>query len=307
MGQRHGGPGVRGGEEGGGVSTLATPGTDDPPIRGSRRRNDPAWDDWKKPRRWPGVLLTCAVVLAFIGVVVWHYRPSAGTKKPVNPVAYAGRPNGAFVPLVSGHGAAIRTFKGTHNAQQLRYGTDGNLMIMHATCACAYNFVVTITNPVGTPVAFPVSTSGAIDVTVNVTLPRGVYFVNVVAPTPATWTVSLIQPQPGAPLIPTPAAQWCKKHHPPPCPFSYYTFHQSVLGPFSGADRYLYFKFFSLTNGTARVYVVDAQGVHVEQAIFARTSFNSGAALPRPPNPYYVEVDSTGGYYQLNVQRSAAG
>lgn len=286
-------------DERGAVSTLTTPGPEDaPPIRGSRRRYDPAWDDWRRPRRWPGVLLTSVVVLAFIGVVVWHYRPHTAHKAPtVYQQIGVGKVFGPFVPLADGHGASVRMFRGTRSAQHLRFATDGKLLVMHAICDCTYNFVVTITNPIGSPVAFPVTSTGPFDGTMNVTLPAGLYFLNVVAPTPAAWKVQLIQPGPSPPVIPTPFKY-------PPGKFV--TLHPSVLGPFSASDRFLYFKFFSATNGTGRVYVVDPAGVHVDQVFYVRALFSNGRTLPNPPQPYYVEVDASG-YWQLRVQHSAHG
>jgi hypothetical protein len=266
------------------------------PAQGrSRRRYDPSWDDWKKPRRWPGILLTCVIVLGFIGVVVWHYRPhsphhhAAGSGQSSLP---GGIPKPAYVLAASGPGATVKVFHGTKNAQGLKFSTDGKLLVLHAKCTCAYNFVVTIRNAQNTPIDYPVTAMGDSESSINLQLPAGSYTAQVIAVKPAHWTLQFIQPGPALTPIPT--------------PFKYYSSDASVVGPFSSSNKFLFFKFFSQANNVARVYILNANGQRVDQPFLGRTEIYTKATLPNPSNPYYVEVVA-GPFWQLRVQHSAKG
>ena len=193
------------GDPGGGVGTLTAPGPDGPPPAGgrSRRRYDPAWDEWQRPRRWPGILLSCAIVLGFLGVVVWHYRPHP--KAPVAAPTYTPRQlkglRPTFVVGASGRGVDVTTYRGTKNKLGLAFTTNGQLLVLHAKCTCVYNFVVTISDAGGVPESFPVSNTGTSNVTLNQTLDPGRYVMRVIASGP--WEVQLIQPTAATPLLPT--------------------------------------------------------------------------------------------------------
>ncbi len=287
-------------DQGGGVGTLTAPGPDVPPPAGgrSRRRYDPAWDEWQRPRRWPGILLSCAIVLGFLGVVVWHYRPHP---KPVTaPPVYTHqqlkglRPT--FVVGASGHGVNVATYRGTANKSKLAFATNGQLLVLHAKCTCVYNFDVTIADAGGVPVAFPVSTTGTSNVTLNQTLDPGRYLLSVIGSGP--WEVQLIQPTAAAPLLPT-----------TPKPFKYFSVGPSVLGPFSSANRYLFLQYVPGADGQIHVYVLDPAGVRVDPAFKSAIDqpIKAGVVLPNPSNPYYVEVDATAGLWSLRVQHSSHG
>jgi len=291
---RRSGPKAPSEPNGGGVGTLVAPGTDGPPPAGgrSRRRYDPAWDEWQAPRRWPGILLTCLIVLAFLGVVVWHYRPHAPPPVHHKKTAFSGEglPSPAFE--LSTRGAAISTYHGTQNKDDIVFTSSGHLLVLHARCDCAYSFVVTITNASAIPVAFPVSNTGSTNVTINQTLPRGRYTMKVVGSGP--WQLQLIQPTAAMSVLRT-----------APKPFQYYSTGPSVLGPFSSANRYLYLDY--LGTGTIRVYVLNSNGVRVDPAFAGRRFIEHGVALPRPPQPYFVEVDASSGFWRLFVQHTAKG
>ncbi|HEV3212556.1 MAG TPA: hypothetical protein VGZ03_04075 [Acidimicrobiales bacterium] len=279
------------GDAGGGVDTLLAPGPDGPPPEAgrSRRRYDPAWDEWERPRRWPGVLITCAVVLGFLGVVVWHYRPTtapAHTHKAQK--AFNGLPSGAFVPA-----GPTETFRGTHNRAGIAFTSNGHLLVLHASCLCTYNFAVTIFNAGAVPVAPPIANSGNSNVTLNEMLPAGGYKMSILGSGP--WEIQLIRPNASVPLL---ASR-------PGHPFAYDSAGPSVLGPFSSADRFLYLKYLGI--GNIYVYVLDPNGNRIDTAFFGRAFIKHGVALPNPPDHYYVEVDASTGFWKLLVQHSAKG
>jgi hypothetical protein len=273
-------------------SRLATPDEETLPHEHgrSRRRYDPSWDDWKHGRRWPGIVLTMVVVLAFIGVVAWHFRPHPAHKASSAPGSFTSTNiRSAFVPGASKVGVAIKSYHGTRNALNLRFATDGKLLVLHAACRCAYNFVVTIQNVERTPVAFPITATGPFNSSINLTLPAGTYSAQVVAPAPASWSLQFIQPGPAAPTLKT--------------PFIFNSNTPSVIGPFSSANKFLFFRFFSEANGVARVYVLDPAGNRVDEAFAGRTTIFLGKTLPDPSNPFYVEVDASG-LWKLRVQHA---
>jgi hypothetical protein len=278
-------------DPGGGIGTLTAP--DAPPPEGgrSRRRYDPAWDEWQRPRRWPGVLLTCVIVLGFIGVVVWHYRPTTAPTHHHKPFfSTKDLPSLAYAP--SGRGATTLTYHGTHNTKApIAFTSRGHLLILHARCRCTYNFVVTIANAGAIPVAFPISNTGTSDVTLNETLPEGRYTMAIVASGP--WKVQLIQPTASMPPL---------KVAPP---FHWYSADPSVIGPFTSADRYLYLKY--LGYGAIHVYVLDLNGVRIDTVFAGRFQLVHGASLPNPPTPYFIEVDASTGLWKLFVQHSHKG
>jgi hypothetical protein len=283
----------------GGVGTLTAPGVDGPSPAGgrSRRRYDPAWDEWQRPRRWPGILLSCAIVLGFLGVVVWHYRPHP--KPPAAPAHYTKSQlkdlKPTFVVGASGIGVRTATYRGTGNKRKLPFSTNGQLLVLHATCACIYNFVVTISNVAGVPVSFPVSDMGNSDVTLNQSLDTGRYLMSVIGTGP--WEVQLIQPTAATPLLPT-----------APRRFTYFSAGPSVLGPFSSANRYLFLQYVPGALGHIKVYVLDPAGIRVDEAFkTGNQPIKEGATLPRPSNPYYVEVVAGSGLWSLHVQRSSHG
>jgi hypothetical protein len=277
---------------------MTAPGPEGPPPAGgrSRRRYDPAWDEWQHPRRWPGILLSCAIVLGFLGVVVWHYRPHP--KPPVHPVFTHKELTGlkrTFVIGASGRGVKVATFRGKANKQRLVFNSGGQLLVLHAKCTCIYNFVVTISNSGGVPVAAPVTSTGTSNVTLNQTLPAGRYVLSVIGSGP--WEVQLIQPTPATPLLPT-----------TPKPYKYFSAGPSVLGPFSSANRYLYLQYVPGTLGHISVYVLDPGGVRVDTAFkTGNRQIKRGVILPNPSNPFYVEVVPGSGLWSVHVQHSSRG
>jgi hypothetical protein len=285
-------------DAGGGVGTLTALGADGPPPAGgrSRRRYDPAWDEWQRQRRWPGILLSCAIVLGFLGVVVWHYRPHP---KPLPHQVFTHKElkglKGTFVVGASGLGVNVTTYRGTENKRKLPFTTNGQLLVLHAKCSCIYNFVVTISNVGGVPVAFPVSNMGNSEVTLNQTLAPGRYVMSVIGTGP--WEVQLIQPTAATPLLRT-----------APKRFKYFSAGSSVLGPFSSANKYLFLQYVPGALGHISVYVLDPAGVRVDQVFkTGNQPIKVGATLPNPSNPYYVEVDAGSGLWSLHVQRSSHG
>jgi hypothetical protein len=268
-----------------------------PPPGGarSRRRYDPAWDDWKRPRRWPGILVSCLVLLGFLGVVAYHDRPHTprpspkDVSQPPSDFSFFRGTKPPFVIARSGVGAVIRTFHGTHNLRVARFTTAGGLLVMDARCACTYDFIVTLTTVTGTPVQFPVSATGPFRGTLNVSMPAGAYDLSVVASGP--WRIRLVQPTAALTPIRT--------------PFLYPSSGQSVIGPFSSSNRYLVYKFLSRTNGGFHVYVLNAKGYRLDDAYSGHLYLlPTGVTLPAPPNPFYVEVDAAG-FWSLRVQAAA--
>ena len=279
------------------MGTLTAPGPDGPPPAGgrSRRRYDPAWDEWQRPRRWPGILISCAIVLGFLGVVIWHYRPHP---KPVTaPPVYTKRElkglRPTFIVGDSGRSVSVTTYHGTTNKSKLAFTTNGRLLVLHAKCKCVYNFVVTISNVGGVPISFPVSNTGTSNLTLNQSLAPGRYIMSVIASGP--WEVQLIQPTAAIPLLPT-----------TPKPFKYFSAGSSVLGPFSSANRYLFLQYVPGAAGQIHVYVLDPAGVRVDPAFKAiNQTLKAGVTLPNPSNPFYVEVDAGSGLWSLHVQHNS--
>ena len=267
------------------------PGRDGPPpsVGRSRRRYDPAWDDWRASRRWPGILLTCAIVLAFMGVVVWHYRPHPA---PHHKAQYTKNQltglKGPFVPSVAG--AVTYTFHGSKSHTGYHFFTTGSLLVLHASCSCAFTFVATIADSAGTTIASPVGSTGPTNVTLDQTLSRGLYSMSVVASGP--WEIQLIRPTPSSPDIST-----------SPHPFKYVSFGSSLIGPFSSANRSMIVQYYTATNGPITVFVLNGLGQRVETALQSHGSVNRGVVFPRPPNPFYVEIASSG-IWRLYVQHS---
>jgi len=255
----------------------------------SRRRYDPAWDEWRRPRRWPGVLITCVIVLGFIAAVGWTYRPRGHVHRPTIVPSAIRHVLPPYVPGTTG-GATVTAYSGKSNASGLAFTTNGNLLVLHAKCVCAYSFVVTVSDPLGNIVTIPVTSTGAFDGTLTLSLHAGHYSISVVPSGP--WTIQLVQPSPAMPAIAT--------------PFEYFSTGGSVIGPFSSANAYLGLRFLSFTNGAVAVHVLSLSGANVATPFSGRGIVQRTATLRGLPNPYYVEVDAAG-YWLLTVRRSAAG
>jgi hypothetical protein len=281
------------GDTGGGVGTLTAPGPDGPPPEEgqSRRRYDPAWDEWQRPRRWPGVLLTFAIVLGFLGVVVWHYRPRPVRVIPPKAPAVThpkGLPHAAFIPV----GPTV-SYHGTHNRTHIAFTSNGHLLVLHARCVCTYNFAISIENAGAVPIAYPVANTGTSDVTLNQSLPAGRYTMSVVASGP--WQVQMIRPNASAPLLST-----------SPKPFFYYSAGPSVIGPFSSTDRHIYMTYLGF--GNLYAYILDPSGNRIDAAIAGRFKVEHAkgtAILPDPPDHYYVEVVASTGFWTLTAYHTA--
>jgi len=290
---RRGGPkGADAPFSGGGAATatLEGPAPEDGSgrQRKSRRRYDPAWDDWKRPRRWPGVLITCLVVLGFLAAVAWHYRPHPHLHRAsIAPSAIHSLP--PYVPGAVGTGASVSAFAGKSNASGLAFTATGNLLLLHAKCVCTYSFVLTVTDPGGNLVTLPVTSSGYFNGTLSMPLKAGHYALSVVASGP--WSVQLVQPTAAMPAIST--------------PFGYFSTGGSVIGPFSSANQYLSLKFLSFSNGSVAMHLLNLQGATVATPFSGRGIVDKSATIAGLPNPYYIEVDANG-YWVLNVRRSAA-
>jgi hypothetical protein len=274
---------------------MPGPGPDGPPPAGgrSRRRYDPAWDEWQRPRRWPGVLISCAIVLGFIGVVVWHYRPTPKHHAAPSIIPKQSIKNLKKTYVLTGPGVGVTSFHGTGNKPRLLFNSNGKLLVLHARCVCTYNFDVTISNTFGLPETPPINNTGTSDQTLNVTLPAGHYVLGVVGSGP--WHIQLLQPTGTVRVLPT-----------EPKPFSYLSTGPSVLGPFSSANRFLYLRYLGAPTSAIHVYVLDPEGVRVDTAFSSRGGLvQRGAVLPNPSNPYYLEVDSSSGLWSLIVQHNS--
>jgi hypothetical protein len=265
---------------GAGVATLDAPDGGSP--RG-RRRYDPAWDDWNPPRRWPGVLISCVIILGFFAVVVWHFRPHVDLKVH-DPLPSHSKIEPLYV--IGSHGyAVVHTYHSTHGVAGIPYVANGRLVVLHAECTCTENFVVSVVSSLGVPLAYPVNTSGTFDAALNLTEAPGRYTLSVVGTGP--WEVQLIEPTPTMPAIAT--------------PYKYFHYGNDVLGPFSAANRSLGLKFLA-PGGTVRVIILDRYGFPVASPFAGRTDVVATRVLARLPNPYYLVVDASG-FWQIKVQR----
>jgi hypothetical protein len=271
----------------GGLGTMPSPGAEvDPgttePHGRSRRRYDPAWNDWNPPRRWPGVLLSCVIVVGFLSAVIWHLRPHSTVHHPAvvfkNPHV---KP--PFMPLVKDTRAI--TFSGTSDRNGMHFASNGGLLVLHAKCTCQYDFIVTISNKNLLPISFPVNDSGHVNDVLNVTVPVGPIVLSVRAQGP--WYVQLVQPLAATPTIPV--------------PFAYFSSGNDVLGPFSAADRHLGLQFLSLTNGAVLVRLLNEQNIALQTPFQGRIGFSATKTLAPLSGPYFLEIDATG-FWNLTVK-----
>lgn len=267
------------------------PGATGPQGRG--RRYDPAWNDWTPPRRWPGILLSCVIVLGFLGVVVWHLRPKSVEHHPK--VVFSSKVNvlPSFMPSVRGARAA--NFTGTHDTNGLHFESNGGLLVLHAQCTCVYNFVVTISNADLVPIAFPVNATGHVNSVLDTMVPMGELTLRIVAE--GRWSVQLVQPVKTTPLIPLVSPSPGR-----PASFTYLSEGNDVLGPFSAADRHLSLQFLS-SDGSVEVRVLNEQGYGVQVPFSGRVALSLSHNLSPLSGPYFLEVDSTSGLWNLEVAR----
>jgi hypothetical protein len=268
-------------------------------TKASRRNYDPAWDDWDRPRRWPGVLLSCVIVLGFMAVVVWHFRPHAA---PIHHHTNIVPSNDQLKrPFVVGGGTSdvLATFEGTTDSSShspLSFTTNGDLLVLHAVCVCQYNFDVTVDQGFDNPVTIPVSGLGSHNTALDLTLPKGTYQFQVVGSGP--WKLVLIQPQANLPLLPTPFVSTCSCDE-----FSYFSEGDSVIGPFSPADGYLGIDFLSSSHGDIFTRVLNSQGTSVA-ALYGKSPYVHAVTLHNLPNPYYLEITGVG-LWQVEVRPTA--
>jgi hypothetical protein len=283
---------------GGGVATLEAP--EETSTRGARRKYDPAWDDWNPPRRWPGVLLSCVIVLAFLAVVVWHFRPheapshSAGPRLPNNIVIQK--------TYVVGHGKDVTAaFAGLHDRSgaTLGFTSNGGLLILHASCQCTYNFDVTIDQGFDNPIAIPITGVGHYDDASDITLPAGHYQFSVVGS--GLWKLQLIQPQNNLPVLATPfvPSPGCGCHE-----FSYFSDGDGVIGPFSPTDDKLGLTFLSKGHGLIVTHVLDVQGSTLASPLIGKSPYEQSKTVPNLPDPYYLEITAVG-FWDVQVKPSA--
>lgn len=281
--------GRRGKSNGRGPFPTGGPGEepdDRAPAGRPRRRYDPAWNDWNPPRRWPGILVSCVIVLGFMSAVVWHLRPHVSVHHAtvvVNRGAAPPKPQ-YLIPV---KGTRAISFSGTHDVGGLHFTSTGGLLVLHAKCLCQYNFVVRISNPSGVPITFPVNDTGHVDTVLNATVPLGPLVISVVGQ--GHWNLQFVQPLATTPVIAT--------------PFTLYSSSNDVIGPFSAANKYLDFKFLSLSDGTVAVHVLDSLGFGLQTPFEGRDSVSAAKALASLPNPYYLEIDAIGGYWNVEVGR----
>jgi hypothetical protein len=269
---------------GAGVATIDGPGGAS--SRG-RRHYDPAWDDWNPPRRWPGVLISCVVVLGFFAVVVWHFRPHVDVKTH-DPLPAHSTISSAYIigtGIHVGPELHVATYRGTHGLSGIRYIADGRLVVVHAKCICQESFVISVVTSLGVPLEYPVNTSGRFNTVFNLTQAPGRYSLSVVGTGP--WEVQLIEPQPTMPAIGT--------------PFKYFSYGNDVIGPFSAANHYMMLRFFA-PGGRVHVEVLDRYGFPVASPFTGRTYLVAARSLANLPNPYYLEINAAG-FWQIKVQR----
>jgi hypothetical protein len=255
------------------------------------RRYDPAWNDWNTPRRWPGILLSCVIVLGFLSIVIWHLRPHSTVHHPKVVLPSNLKVLPLYVLPVKGSRAV--TFTGMHDMNGLHFVSDGGLLILHAQCTCEYNFVVTISNKSLVPIAVPVNDVGHVNSVLNTTVPKGPIVLSVRGQ--GHWNIQLLQPVATTPLIRTPFATATSANE--------VMAGTDVVGPFSAANKYLTFTFLSLSNGSVDVHVLSEQGFGFQTPFAGRIALSASKVLSSLPNPYFLEIDATG-FWNLDVSRA---
>jgi hypothetical protein len=287
-------------DRGGGVATIEAPeGTGSKP---SRRHYDPAWDDWNAPRRWPGILLSCLIVLGFLAIVIWHFRPHTA---PIRPVTVTIPSKGTLQkPFLVGGGTkdVIATFNGTRDRSNLGFTSKGSLLILHAKCTCQYNFDVTIDQGLDQPVQIPLSGVGNHDTVIDVTLPQGNYQFSVVGSGP--WRLQLIQPEANLPVVATPFVPATTKGGCGCHEFSWFSGGDAVIGPFSSADHYLKLTFLSAGNSDIFTRILNAQGASLATPLFGKSPYAHAVTIHSLPSPYFLEINATG-FWLVEVRPSA--
>lgn len=225
------------------------------------------------------------IVLGFLSVVIWHLRPNSTAHRPK--VVFSSKINvlPSFMPAVKG--ARAVTFTGTHDMGGMHFVTNGGLLVIHAQCTCQYNFVVTISNASNVPIAFPINDTGRVNSVLNTTVAPGPIILSVVGQ--GRWVVQLVQPVATTPALPT--------------PFTYLSEGNDVIGPFSAANKYLYFQFLS-SDGAVDVRVLSEQGFGLQVPFTGRIALSSSKVLASLPSRYFLEVDSTSGLWNLDVRRT---
>jgi hypothetical protein len=286
-------------DRGGGVATIDAPEVTS--TRASRRSYDPAWDDWNRPRRWPGVLLSCVIVLGFLAVVVWHFRPhEAPIQHHKSPLQSKGK-GSISPPFVVGGGTedVVASYQGTKDKTNPNFVSNGDLLVLHAVCDCKYNFDVTIDQGFDNPIDIPISGLGGNKTTIDITLPKGNYQFQVVGS--GSWKLQLIEPQASLPVLATPFVPkpGCGCHE-----FSYFSEGDSVIGPFTSADKYLSLLFFSSGHGDILTRVLNSLGTSVATPFFGKSPYGHSVTLHVLPDPYYLEISAVG-FWQVVVKPSA--
>lgn len=278
-------------DPGGSVATLPAPqGTS---TKVSRRRYDPAWDDWNAPRRWPGILLSCVVVLGFLAIIIWHFGPSPAPAHHKNGLPPPSNLKGTFV-IAGGTKDLAALFVGTKNRSNLQFASNGGLLVLHATCICAYNFDVTIDQGSFQPVDIPVSTVGNVNTALAVSLPKGDYEFQVIASGP--WKLELIRPGTNLPPL------FSSIMH----PFKYFSSGDTVIGPFTPVDDHLALDFLSDGRNDVVTHILDLQGAQVASPFFGFSPYEHAITMRNLPDPYYLEISAVG-FWNVEVRPASKG
>lgn len=244
------------------------------PMRNGRPY-DPAWDAWKPPRRWPGVMLSAVAIAVFIGGLAYHYSAHGGHKGPSFRPPKSSRIQPAYALPVPG--SDIQRYSGRGNRSSLEFTSSGHFMVWDVRCPkCQQNFGLIVHDANNLTVDIPVNTLGPSQAVLPATYPKGTYYATVIAD--AKWTVSLLDPTSLANVA---------------TPFGYWSQGPSVIGPFSGAASSLSWYFGGLPGDAVSVRIYDASLQTSPQLVIGSSVQNAGNFFFAAPAKYYVVVNTS--------------
>ena len=241
---------------------------------------DPDWDEWKEPIRWPAPVAVFLVVLALIGVYIYHTEDKKSSSATTSPVVIKSPTPTTFAVAAGTGQPADQTFSGSTSTTTSAFTAPGGLGVFSGKCECQATFGVTVLDSTGTTTAIPINSqgenlSGSFSGSVGTSLPQGSYTLKVAAKGP--WTLSVSFPT----NVPTVKL-----------PLTVGSVGPSLFGPFpAGQALKIVFGFYGNPNPPAELQVINADGTPGE--ILWSQSIDSAPltkVLPAQAQAFYLSM-----------------
>lgn len=242
---------------------------------------DPAWDDWREPRRYTWVWVLLLVLVVGLGTVVAVGRPApkenlqVAAKKEFKIDSKGANGLGSFVKM--GERSPEQVYSGRSGSYQRRFLTTKGIVMLAVSCDCRALFGLEVYDAEQNLVATPINAQGLYFGTIAYDNAFQWHTFSVQADGP--WKVIVRSPEPIATVN---------------LPKHYALGNDQVLGPFQGGQTITFdAKVLPIAASEWSFEVLNGEGAVVQNLLERSGRYEGEVTVGLPQGPVYLSVRSS--------------